>query len=120
MPRQTLLVEGKVFSVERERSWPSEWDGWGYAHSQALICPKCLKQWAVLAFEGDEFIIPQGAYCSSHEGKEKWFWNRPRVSGSLFPVYSLDLPLLNALPEELLKRELLLTLKRMEKEDGLS
>lgn len=122
MPNQTLLVEGKVYSVSRPRSWPSEFgdNGWKFAHSIALICPKCLDRWAVLAFEGDEDIRPEGAYCAKHEGKEKWFWNRPVVAGSILPGYSYDFPLLEALPEELLKRELMLTLKRMENEDGIS
>lgn len=111
MPKQTILLEGRVWEIERERSWsPFQPDSYSFAHSHALICPvrNCLKQWAVMAFEGDETIAPTPQRCRTHGG------------GSLFVNYgSLDEPLLNALPEELLKRELEVNLDLMEKRDGI-
>lgn len=105
MPSQTLLIEGSIFTIERARSWPSEYsdDAYNYAHSLALICPRCLERWAVMAFEGDNDLHPQGAYCANH--------GDGRLLLNFGPI---DIPLLLALPLELLKRELLLTLKRLE------
>lgn len=111
MPLQTILLEEKVYDLERSRSWGSEFsdDAYNYSHSLALICPKCLKQWCVMAFQGDEHIHPQGAFCAEHG------------DGRLLLEYGpIDLPLLRSLPEELLRRELLLTLDRLEAENGLS
>lgn len=108
--KQTIFLDGKAWEIFRERSWsPTEPNSYAFAHSVALICPRCLRQWAIMAFEEDEDTSPTPEYCLAHGG------------GSLFLRYgSLDLPLLRALPEELLKRELLLHINRLEKRDGSS
>ena len=105
---QTILLDGfPPTELFRERSWPSEYspEAWNYANSLALICPRCLRQWAVLAFAGDLDIHPQGAYCEAH--------GDGRLLLALGPV---DWPLLSALPEALARREFYLTLQYLEKE----
>lgn len=107
--RQTIFVDGyPPYIVERDRSWPSSWaaDAWMWAHSMALICPRCLKQWAILHFEGDENIHPQGAFCEEHG------------DGRLLLRYgSPDKPLLAALPPDLLRREFELAIRFAEQGD---
>lgn len=103
MAKQTLLVENALYEIERERGWQVDGDAYGFAHSLAYVCPKCHKIWAILAFAEEDTHI-QGAYCAQHG------------DGRLLLHYgSIDEPLLENLPEELLKRELLLTLDRLEK-----
>lgn len=121
MPKQRLLVEGAPYEIDRPRSWPSEFadDSWMFAASVALICPRCLRMWAVLAFEGDADIRPEGAYCRRHIPRDLWFSNRPRVPGSILTGYSWDRPLLAALPEPLLRREFELHLQRLEMDDEI-
>lgn len=119
--KQRLLVEGSLYEVERERSWPSEFGGggWQFAQSVAFVCPVCLKQWAVLHFHQDREIFVQSSYCRQHTPEERhrlWKADRPYVPGSLFPNYVIDRPLLAALPRPLLKREFELHLRRMEME----
>lgn len=101
---QTLFINGfPPFEVERWRSWkpdPDE-DGWNYAHSYTLICPRCQQQWAILAFAGDEDLHIQGAYCDRHGG------------GTLFWDWHFDRELLRVLPEPLLRREFTLTMRQM-------
>ena len=108
MTQQTILLDGyPPFTLERERSWPSAYadDAYNYAQSLALVCPCCLEQWCIMAFEGDEDLHPQGAYCEKHG------------DGRLLLAYGpIDEPLLASLPEALLRREFALTLKRLEKE----
>lgn len=102
---QTVFISGfPPARLERQRSWSSLWDaeGYGYAHSQALICPRCLKQWALLQFSEDTETHPQGQYCELHGG------------GTLFWDWHFDPELLKALPEALLKREFDLTLKQLQ------
>ena len=106
--KQSILLDNQLFELDRARSWPGDtFGGWNYAHSRALICPKCLSQWAILAFEGDEILHPQGAFCAAHgDGR------------LLLEFGAIDLPLLAAMPEPLLKRELILTINRLENENG--
>lgn len=102
--KQTLFLNGfPPFEVERERSWQADDpSAWNYSHSLALICPKCLSQWAILAFEGDEVIHPQGAFCQQHG------------DGRIFlRLGAIDQPLLSVLPEALLRREFHLTMKEL-------
>lgn len=118
MTRQTILLGDKLYEVERERGWQNDPEslGWSWAQSRALVCPKCLSIWAVMAFEGDEYICPAGAFCDKHPPSERYqtFAGFRVIPGSILPDYWIDLPLLAALPEELLKRELLLTLRQLE------
>lgn len=102
MSLQTILLEGQVWELERPRSFPgTEAGAYGWSRSMALICPKCLKQWCVMAFSEDTDIHPQGQFCTQHG------------DGRLLLAYGpLDESLLSALPEALLRRELLLTLER--------
>lgn len=105
------------WTVERARSWPAELgEGWSFSHSSCYICPRCLKQWAFLAFEGDEILHIQPQFCERcpPTAGSKWFADRPVVPGSLLWGYCLDRPLLESLPPELVRREFQLTLKRME------
>lgn len=123
LAKQTLLVEGQLYHVERERSWPSEFedsDGWNWAHSLVYVCPRCLKQWAVLHFPEDRDIHVHGVWCQRHRPEREhnlWQADRVYVPGSLFPLYVVDRPLLRVLPTPLLKREFELHLRRMEMED---
>lgn len=101
---QTLWIDGlPPAEFTRERSWPSDFGGWNYAHSLVLVCPRCLARWAVLAFD-EEDMHPQGVYCEHHGD------GRLIHAGG-----AIDHPLLNALPEALLRREFELTLKELER-----
>lgn len=105
MPAQTIFIDGlPPVSVHRPRSWPSPYadDAWGFAVSHALICPECLRAWAILSFPDEPQLSIAGAPCERHGG------------GTLFARYRFDPMLLDALPEHLLKRELVLTLKEFE------
>ena len=105
--RQRIFVPGVgVWEVSRYRSWvATPPDGYHYVHSESLVCPRCLKVWAVLHFQGDGDPKVQGAYCAEHG------------DGRLLSIYGpLDVYLLEALPEPLLRREFELTLKYLERE----
>ncbi len=106
MATQRIWLAGRDYYVERERSWRTAADSesWDYAHSRALVCPKCLSIWATLRFEQENYH-PQGQYCEACG------------DGRLIPQFGpIDLPLIQALPLELARREFLLTLKHEEKE----
>lgn len=110
MSLQTLFLPGVILSeVERPRSWQSDPDslGWSYAHSQALVCPRCLKQWAVLSFSEAEHHV-QGAWCERCQPAQV---SEGIIPGSILGNYNIDEPLLESLPPELLKREALLHLR---------
>lgn len=77
-----------------------------------LTCPKCLKQWAHLQFEKDQYLYPVGAFCEAcgivKEGMPP---------GSILIWYgygcNIDVALLETLPEALLKREFEIHLKEI-------
>lgn len=122
--KQLVAVAGfPLYTIERSFSWQEEgMPGWSFTYSRVLVCPRCLKQWAHLAFQNSEpggglplgCLEPTGVFCGDcgpgREGK---------VAGSLLDApYSsgVDLPLLYALPEPLLRREFELHLKHYERE----
>jgi len=114
-------------TITRSFSWRSITDGWSYAGNQMLVCPKCQKIWAYLDFKrpmqaGEEAgcLWPVAAFC------EKCPSNGPVPSGSIMISYGFDgenydLPLLYALPLDLLKREFELHLNHYltRNEDGI-
>lgn len=117
MTTQLLLIRGSgATRIDRPRSWQGAGGGWASAHSSIYICPHCHQCWAELYFEDD----PDGwhpaaitAYCAAHSpaASEAEFKSLRCVPGSLFPSgWTLDFPLLDALPEALLRREALLTI----------
>ena len=121
MSLQTLFLDGfPPFRVERPRGWQADEDslGWDFAHSKALICPICLKQWAILHFEEDREHHIEGAYCERCLPSLEDSSRRGRVCipGSIFGsgTYFIDRPLLAVLPEPLLRREVALTFRQME------
>ena len=122
---QTLFLDGyPPFQVASPRGWQNDPKenplSWDYAHSLAWICPICLKQWAVLHFEGDPETTPRAAYCAKCQPLPEiaQFRGRVCIPGSIFGsgTYNIDLPLLEVLPEPLLRREFELTLRQMEVE----
>lgn len=117
MISQTIAILSlPPFEVQREWSWVSTPpDGWSIARSYAYICPVCLKQWAVTLLEGDQEYVIQAAYCERHHPAN---WNPTWcVPGSILVGHGdyLDWPLLDVLPEELLRREFNLAMKEIER-----
>lgn len=122
---QFISVESSpLYEITRSFSWKSPGAaGWSYAHSQVLVCPKCLRQWAHLAFQElsrtdveHHCLWPTAAFCSNCEVESE-----RAPPGSILLDYgwgigNIDLPLLWALPEELLKREFMIHLNYFEKE----
>lgn len=117
MTLQTIFISGlPLVQIERERSWTfdeREPRGYQYAHSVALICPRCLTKWAVLSF-GDAEHHVQGAWCARCLPADPGF-HPGTVPGSILGGWIFDQPLLEALPEHLLRREFELHLKEYER-----
>lgn len=114
---QTLFISGlPPIQVQRPRAWTydeSEPKGYSYAHSLALVCPKCLAQWAVLSFAEPDHHV-QGMWCSRCTPADPTF-HPGMIPGSILGTYNIDYPLLEALPEALLRREFELHLKEYER-----
>ena len=86
-------------------------------HSVLLVCPRCHKTWAKILIDGDWEAWPVGASCQACD----WQGNDPggtHVPGSVLRSTSTneltDWTLLEALPVELLKRELDLHMKQFD------
>lgn len=85
----------------------------GYpVYSRQLVCPVCCRIWAKITVEGDPWYRPEAApccFCPQTFDDE--------VPGSVLPysisVAGIDLGLIDHLPEDWLRRELLLTLKAL-------
>ncbi len=100
-----------TYIVEREHSFQGHADGWYVAKSHCLYCPLCQQIWATLKFTDDTLVWSRDQIC---EGcfivKDEWM----PVPGSLLVEEGygvIDTALLDALPDELLKREVELHLK---------
>lgn len=117
---QRLAVERfPLFEVERSFSWRSKDGGWSCAHSNVLVCPSCLRQWAHLQFAKDKVLWPIGAYCERCVPEDTR--NYP-VPGSILFYHgygcNIDEALLDVLPEPLLRREFDLHMKYLERIDA--
>lgn len=119
----TVNICGTKTFIDRPSrvSWIEGQGGW-IVHSTALICPKCLKVWATLTFQGDTHHEIQAASCAlcNH------LWNVPgtphrSVPGSIL-VNDLsngtDWGLLECLPVDLLRQEFFLHLNAYQESDN--
>lgn len=110
--RQTIFIVGEEpVELLRSFSWRTEGDGWSYVGNRMLVCPRCKRIWAYLDFgkamgweEAENCLWPVPAFCSRCPAPG------PVPSGSLLVAEdadgrNFDLPLLFALPERLLRRE---------------
>ena len=107
--KQTLVVHGDVYFIERPHSFGGDPPG-HVAKSHVLYCPRCHTQWAVLYFDDDEDFWPVGQFCEECGVKDDWC----PVPGSCLVEEGfgiIDEGLLAALPSALLRREFELTLK---------
>lgn len=102
----------EVFSFDRPVP-----DAEGFHHySSAKFCPWCHSAWALVTLGSDRHAYPDTVPC------EDCVWDSPHkwgVPGSLLERgvnYNLDWNLLDHLPEALLRRELELTIRELEKE----
>lgn len=118
---QTIALpeENLFYTVERAGAWSHQNDGgWTSAAVLAFACPVCLKVWGILGEEGTEVRFVTSP-CIKHATQT----TPGRVDGSLLYSYSVfehgnfDRPLLEALPLELLRRELFLHLDYFEKKE---
>lgn len=117
--KQLLLVEGQPAEIIRSFSWRYDSPGWSFAGNQMLVCPRCQRIWAYLDFgqpkgqgEPAGCLWPTAAFCERCPGDGRW------PAGSILIGYSadgsnFDLPLLFALPEPLLRREMMLHFREM-------
>jgi hypothetical protein len=119
--QQRLSVAGlDEIVVGRSFSWRlRSAEGWSFRGNEALFCPRCYRTWAYLDFgrpmafrETPGCLWPRGqacADCAPASGE---------IPGSLLDVgpYNTDLPLLYAMPLELVKREFELHLQFIERE----
>lgn len=106
----TLSMVGS-FAIHREHSFGRPGEPPGYlAKSHCLFCPRCQRLWATLAIQGEFLIWPVAQTCSECQISDEWM----PVPGSLLAEEGfgvIDLELLWALPEPLLRREFDLHLK---------
>jgi hypothetical protein len=119
---QTVSIVGlPPAAIHRSFSWKRKGhDGWSWSGNEVLICPRCLRQWAHLDYgcpmahdEPVGCLSPTGAFCGEcGEG-----YSDVPAGSILYAGYNLlDLPLLYALPENLLRREFEIHLKHLMKE----
>lgn len=84
--------------------------------SGVLVCPTCKSTWAELTIEGDPIYVPRMVSCEYCQ----WFNEISEFPGTLLfnqdSNEDTDWGLLEALPEDLLKRELNLHLKQTERQ----
>lgn len=87
----------------------------GYiARSRVLVCPLCRTVWAELHVEGSNAYEAYTVSCSLCQWHHQGYEFLHPVPGSLLDnptVGGVDWPMLDSLPEALLRRELELTLK---------
>lgn len=116
MPIQRISISGgPLYEIDRSRSWGSEDVGYHVAQSACLVCPRCTMVWAHLDLGGE--LWPQGVFCASCGG----FDRLSPVAGSIIQQVSylaFDEPLLEALPEDLLRREFDLHLAEVMRQEG--
>lgn len=119
----TLEEHGEIQSwkVDRLPYFEHE-DGDRFAHSESFICPRCTKKWATLIFDDEIFCWPRAAFCVECEPPDDPHYKRWHpVPGALLQSVGwaiIDLSLLEALPELLLRREFILTIRREGLENG--
>lgn len=86
--------------------------------SRVLVCPRCLISWAHLDFKHQhgrlpaDCLEPTGHFCGEC-GPGLQEDETPPGSILWYPGHDLDLPLLYALPEDLLRREFFIHLKHL-------
>lgn len=87
----------------------------GYpVYSGVLVCPLCCQPWARLTAEGCPAHEPRMVSCTDCQWHHPGYEFLHPVPGSLIDnptIGGVDWPLLDVLPEVLLRREFLLTLK---------
>jgi hypothetical protein len=105
---QTIHLFGHPDSpwvIQRNHSWSSEGSLPDHvAQSLILICPHCLKTWAILEIEGDPLFDARMVPCHNHPPVEPF----APVPGSILTeegIGRIDIELLAVLPPELLERE---------------
>lgn len=103
-----LGEDSKVVYIHRNHSFPGlTLEGWHVAHSRLLVCPQCWNAWALLKFVDDTYAWPTAQFCKDCSPPVQEFGWFP-VPGSLLVEEGwgvIDSALLNALPEDLLRRE---------------
>lgn len=114
-----LLDEGLFATFTRAGAWQhGSSEGWTTHQNLGFVCPVCCKVWGVLSSGQGELVFTTSC-CSRHAGQGEYSFSR--VDGSLLYSYStfeygnFDLPLLAALPPELLRREFDLHLNHFER-----
>lgn len=109
--------EDGVYRLEREHSWEVEFGSYHVAVSHCLFCPACGRIWATLSFPDETLIWPRAAFCA-HCSRFAGAWDP--TPGSLLYEEGwgvIDVALLAALPSVLVRREFLLHVNRVEKEN---
>lgn len=112
-----LILFGQPYRITCSFSWAEHAEsGWLYANSVNLICPRCQKQWAQILLDHDEakgLLWPTPAFCGECGPSTS---PRFKPAGSLFQHY-FDLPLLYALPPDILWREFVLHINHEERQE---
>lgn len=113
---QHIRYKGAAFQVWRRHAWPAEPNGWHQAHSYCLVCPGCLRVWAEVRLDSDPWCYAVPGFCEECQSPPETHWLLG-VKGSILleeGLGNVDLPLLDALPEELLRREFRIHLQALE------
>lgn len=104
-----IILGDRFWEIEREHSFANEGHS---ARSYCLVCPSCLQVWARHKIVDEpDFLWPYAQFCEFCSPLPDRL--RP-VPGSLLIQHGIDTiddSLLDALPPELILREVLLTLK---------
>jgi hypothetical protein len=119
--KRTLFIEGSYYQIEQEHSFRGyDFDGWYSVWSVALVCPGCVRVWAMLTVAEAQRHVAVNQYCARcRPAKDEHWLVKNAPPGSILHEEGLgviDTALLEALPDVLLKREFELHLASLERE----
>lgn len=109
------MIQTEIRLGDITHSFPREELSEGYKiPSIALVCPVCVQIWGRCTIPGSSLWVPEMVSCEACD----WSDILHPVPGSIIsnnhPTSGVDWALLDALPEELLRREFNLTVRNYE------